>query len=179
MTKKLLMGNEAFAHTALGRALPWSQAIRARPRASLSKPLRSACRRVPPKTCMLNGRPMKGGARVCSPARRMPVHVRCSLASSWPQCRERSAHELELCGRRGRLRHLCCRRSGPYFVADRARYASFCVVRQDSLCSIHRALSRVLKCSRAPSRFLNAIERRLSCVQRRARVSLVNVRRCG
>ena len=34
-------------------------------------------------------------------------------------------------------------------------------------CSIRRALSRALKCSRAPSRFLSVIERRLSCAQRR------------
>ena len=140
--RRWLNNDEEIAHGQLRpsrmprsrRALPWSQAIRAHPRASLSKPLRSACRRVPPKTCMLNGQPMKGaalellagasyaGARTLFTCKQVGLNVASDPLMSlnyvgveggcviwlWPTIR------------------------APFLVADRARYASFCVVRQDS-----------------------------------------------
>ena len=120
------------------------------------KPLRSACRRVPLKTCMLNGRPTKGGARVARRRivcrRAHAVHLQSKLASN---VASDPLMSLNYVGVEGGCVIYVAGRSGPHFVADRARYASLCVVRgKIPVFDPSRRWSRALKCSARLLRFL-------------------------
>ena len=160
MTKKLLMGNEAFAHAALEAGVA---VVAGYPGTPSSELIETVAKRV-----------QAGAAE--------NVHVEWST-------NEKAALELLAGASYAGARTLfTCKQVGlnvasdplmslnyvgveggcVIYVADdpvlfRRRPSKIRVALRRSprfLCSTHRVLSRALKCSRAPSRFLNAIERR-------------------
>ena len=160
MTKKLLMGNEAFAHAALEAGVT---VVAGYPGTPSSELIETVAKRVQAGAAenvhvewstnekaaleLLAGASY-AGARTLFTCKQVGLNVasdplmslnyvgvEAAASSMWPT-----------------IRALFRRRPSKIRVALR-RSPRF-------LCLIRRALSRALKCSRAPSRFLNAIERR-------------------
>ena len=101
--RKLLMGNQAFAHAALEAGV---RVVAGYPGTPSSEVIETVA------GCVASGSAQG-------------VHV------EWPQCGKRSAHELQLRGGEGRHCHLRRRRSGSHIFANRTGHQAVRFVRED------------------------------------------------
>ena len=132
MTKKLLMGNEAFAHAALEAGVRVVAGYPGTPSSELIETVAKLSMR--PDAARGRARGMvherESGARTAGGRGLLRRARAVHLQAGGPQRGQRRAHEPELRGREGRHRAVRGRRSRPHLVADRAGHAPVRRVRQ-------------------------------------------------